>query len=317
MPQPDYTAQAFAGIQTFFDDWRFPTVVLALLAAFVLLMVGILMMPTGSGAAGAFADAFRVWCFNYDPSTGSLEWGYVWMYVAQPLVLAGGVYLLWRRPLRQFAAAGFRGILPYIGAACAIVAGVAYALFSLSGWEARAAYEPPFPGERIRTELAAPPFGLENQDGATVSLDALDGRVVLVTALYTTCTVTCPMIMAQTRSALAALSPDELDDVTVVAMTLDPLNDTREEMRQLADAYGVQAPQFNLLTGPPDYVEQILDRYQFARWHDPETGQTDHANMFILIDRAGLIAYRFGLGAQQSRWLEAALHQLLAERLEE
>jgi protein SCO1/2 len=300
-------------IQAFCEGWRFPVVMISLLGAFVLLMAGILLMPSGPGAAGAFAEAFRVWCFNYDPATGRLEWGYVWMYVVQPLVLAAGIYVLWRQPIREGLAGGLRRVWPYVGSACAVVAGLAVGLFTLSGWEARAAGDAVFPAERIRTAHTPPPFALVDQEGETVTLAALDGRVVLVTAVYATCGLTCPAILGQTKRVLTALTPGEQAGLTVVAITLDPARDTPEVLRRLTEAQGLQAPLFHAVTGAPAYVEDVLDRYQFARRRNPETGQIDHANLFILIDRAGRIAYRFTLGPQQAVWLEAALHQLLRE----
>ncbi len=39
----------------------------------------------------------------------------------------------------------------------------------------------------------------------------------------------------------------------------------------------------------------------------------DHANLFLLVDRAGRIAYRLTLGERQQRWLTSALEFLLRE----
>jgi protein SCO1/2 len=47
---------------------------------------------------------------------------------------------------------------------------------------------------------------------------------------------------------------------------------------------------------------------------DTDTGLIDHANLFILIDREGRVAYRFTLGERQQDWLGNALRLLLGER---
>jgi len=39
----------------------------------------------------------------------------------------------------------------------------------------------------------------------------------------------------------------------------------------------------------------------------------DHANLFLLLDRNGKVAYRLGLGDRQERWLASALRILLQE----
>lgn len=312
LPTTD-TAAAFGRVQTFFDDWRFPVVLVSMLLAFVLLMVVILLMPAGEGTAGAFAEAFRVWCFNYDPATRTLEWAYLWMYVVQPLVLALGVFLLWRRPVLEAVGNGLRGTWPYVGGSIAVVVVLAFALFSLSGWESRAADTNPFPGERIRTTLVPPPFVLTDQDRREVALADLEGRVVLVTAVYASCPLTCPLILTQARTALEALSTEERTDVTSLALTFDPAHDTPEVLRRLATAHRLHEHDFRLLTGEPAQVENVLDGFQFARLPGSERGQFDHASLFILIDRSGRIAYRFTLGPQQERWLVAGLRELILE----
>ena len=81
----------------------------------------------------------------------------------------------------------------------------------------------------------------------------------------------------------------------------------------LADNHDMQAPLYNLLTGPAPTVEQTLDRMQITRSRDPETGVINHANLFLLIDRNGKLAYRLGIGERQQRWLTTALGVLLSE----
>ena len=46
-------------------------------------------------------------------------------------------------------------------------------------------------------------------------------------------------------------------------------------------------------------ARRSLDRMQMARDRDPETGVINHANLFLLIDRDGRLAYRLGLGERQ------------------
>jgi cytochrome oxidase Cu insertion factor (SCO1/SenC/PrrC family) len=75
----------------------------------------------------------------------------------------------------------------------------------------------------------------------------------------------------------------------------------------------MQSTLYHLVTGDPAEVEPLLDRMQIARQRDPETGVISHANLFLLIDREGRIAYRLGLGERQQRWLTSALRVLLRE----
>ena len=122
------------------------------------------------------------------------------------------------------------------------------------------------------------------------------------------------MILAQARRVVDALTPEERAEVTVVAVTLDPARDDRKALAALAAAQGVAAPAWRLVTGEPARVEATLDAMGITRRRNPETGVIDHANLFLVIDRAGRVAYRFTLGDLQERWTASALRSLVAER---
>ncbi len=94
---------------------------------------------------------------------------------------------------------------------------------------------------------------------------------------------------------------------------MDPETDSPEVLAQLAKNHGMDAPLFRLVTGEPAEVERVLDRMEIARQRDPETGVISHANLYLLIDRQGRVAYRLGLGERQQRWLVSALRVLLRE----
>jgi cytochrome oxidase Cu insertion factor (SCO1/SenC/PrrC family) len=72
-------------------------------------------------------------------------------------------------------------------------------------------------------------------------------------------------------------------------------------------------PVWHLVTGDPAAVDRALDALGVERRVDPDTGVIDHTNLFVLIDRAGRVAYRLTPGDREARWLEDALHLLLAE----
>jgi len=166
----------------------------------------------------------------------------------------------------------------------------------------------------LRTTYEAPQFSLTDQDRETIDLAGFRGNVVVLTAIYASCPHTCPAILSQVRAAIDDLSREEREDLRVIAVTMDPTRDSPDVLRELASNHGMPSTLYHLVTGDPTDVERLLDRMQIARERDPETGVISHANLFLLIDRDGRIAYRFGLGERQQRWLTSALRILLGER---
>ncbi len=121
------------------------------------------------------------------------------------------------------------------------------------------------------------------------------------------------MIFAQLRKVTETLSPGQLRELTIAAITLDPERDDVKRLAQISEAQKLALPTYHLLTGSSTSVNKVLDDYGFMRKTDPETGEIDHNNLFIVIDRGGRVAYTFTLGEIQQAWLIEALHKLLAE----
>lgn len=295
-----------SALQRFLGGWRFAAASLAALLGTSSLLATMVILPEADSGLGAFAADFRVWCFAQDPVTGRMDRAQIATFLLEPIGLAGIVLAGWWAPLRGIS---LRRAAPWAlaGLAATGLSGIAMAAISpprpTEG-------ELPFPAEGLRTEIPFPDLDLVDQDGAPVR--AYPGKVLMITGVYGSCGYTCPMVFATARGAVEAVG-GAAADLRVVAITLDPAHDTPAALPAWASAQGVASPLFHLASGAPPTVEATLDRLGFTRTRDAATGRIDHANLFLLVDRRGRLAYRFTLGERQARWLEAALRLLLAE----
>jgi len=121
-------------------------------------------------------------------------------------------------------------------------------------------------------------FDLRDENGAMVRVDDLRGRPAIVTFLYTTCQDTCPLTTQQIRAAL-----DELGhDVPVIAVSVDPANDTPRRAR----AYTVE----QRMIGRMRWIlgdEAQLQRIWRAFGVQPQTEMSEHSASTVLIDARG------------------------------
>jgi protein SCO1/2 len=297
-------------VRRFLVGGGFPAFALSLITLWEILLIAVLLTPSGETGLGAFAEEFRVWCFASDPTTGRVEFAYVFGMLLPPFFLAATLLLLWWEPLRLLTAQPRRLAGSVVAAAILVAgAGTSFALSSSNGNGA-----PAFPADALRTSHEPPQLVLTNQREETVDLAAMRGQVVVLTGVYASCPHTCPLILAQAKNAIAKLSDEERVDLRVVAVTMDPGHDSPAVLDDLAGRHGLEPPLYNLATGDVAEVEGILDAMGIIRHRDPETGIIDHANLFVLVDRDGRVAYRLGLGELQERWLVSALRVLLRER---
>lgn len=297
----------------FMTDTRLPVFILMLTLIYELFLLAVLFAPPGSGPWSRFALEFKVWCFNYNPNTGSMVWASAWIMLLEPLLITGILLVIWRKGLGSlFSRAGLRFH------ASSAVAGLLIGLLTLTailsyGLPDETEEIPPFPGERIRTRLAPAGFSLSDHLGHPVNLESLRGEVVLITGVYSTCSVSCPFILIELRELLKELPEEAVKQLRVLALSLDPEGDTQERMQEITHAYDFNYPNFRFLNGEPGMMREILKSYQFSPVYNEDTEMIDHANLFILIDREGYIAYRFNLNPRHGSWMREAVLALLGE----
>ena len=296
-------------IEHFFTTWRFAVASASLILAAVGLMASLLLVPLPPGPAAVFAESFKIWCFGFDPTTGTYEWAYVWMFLIQPFVMIGFILMIWGSTFKEARLAGLRRVAPYVAVPILLVIAGSVALLRTDA--AASAEAAAFPGERIRTSYPAADFVLTDHRRNTIRRSDLGEGPVLVTAVYTSCATSCPLILGEVRRALAR--SDGSGRLSVVILTLDPLTDTPEALAALAQAHDLVDPRVHFVTGSVAAMDEALESYGFVRSVDSETGAIDHANLFVLLDSSGRVAYRLGLSELQSAWMDEAVRQLSAE----
>ncbi|MBW2712221.1 MAG: SCO family protein [Deltaproteobacteria bacterium] len=282
------------------------------MAFYQIFLLLVFLAPAAPTGLGAFAEDFRVWCYGYDPATGHYQIAYILSMFTPPWMLAGFIFLFWWAPLKEIGKQPAK-LASYVATSGVMVSIVGGGMLYLGLDSELSTNEMPFPAEVLRTAHTAPTFNLTNQDGQAVDLESLRGNVVILTSVYASCPHTCPAVLAQAKAAIAELPEELRSDLHVVAISMDPANDTPEVLSELADMHDMQSPLYQFATGDPVVVNKLLNRMEIARTRDEETGIINHANLFMLIDRTGQVAYRLTLGPRQQRWLVSALTLLLKE----
>jgi protein SCO1/2 len=137
-----------------------------------------------------------------------------------------------------------------------------------------------FAGALRPTGIPAADFkGVHDERGAPLSLAAMRGKPVVVTFLYTTCKDTCPLTAQQIRMAL-----DELGhDVPVVAVSVDPANDTPARARTFALKQSMEG-RMRWALG----TERQLAPLWKAYFVQPQTADQDHSASTVLLDARGI-----------------------------
>jgi protein SCO1/2 len=121
----------------------------------------------------------------------------------------------------------------------------------------------------------APPFTLTSQDGKSVALTDLRGKVLAVTFIYTGCPDICPLVTQKMVDVQNALGAEFGTKIAFVSITLDPEHDTPAVLKDYAQSWGAKPNGWMLLTGSPAAIRDVTRRYGvfFAKKED---GSVDH-----------------------------------------
>jgi protein SCO1 len=159
----------------------------------------------------------------------------------------------------------------------------------------------PFEGA-LRPPSPPRDFSLRDQDGRLVSLRELRGRVVVLSPMYTHCRDSCPLVAQQIRDALGDMPSGERSEVTALALSVDPANDSPESAKSFLLKQHVRG-YLDFLVGSRDELRPVWRAYGFS----PQTKRFEHNSYVVLIDRRGRQRVGFPVGFLTP---EALLHDL-------
>jgi protein SCO1/2 len=169
---------------------------------------------------------------------------------------------------------------------------------------------------RLAVIQKAPDFSLTNQAGAAVRLADFRGKVWLVSFVFTTCNGSCPATthrMGQVQQELKTRGLLKGDRVRLLSITLDPVRDTPEVLRNYMRLYDADPASWSFLTGPPDHVAKVIAAW--GMWARPAaSGQLDHPSRIFLADGRGRIREIYNLTFLKAAWVAEDVALLLDER---
>jgi protein SCO1/2 len=127
-----------------------------------------------------------------------------------------------------------------------------------------------------------PNTAVVTQDNKSLSFydDVLKGKIVILSFIYTTCRDICPVVTARLSQLEEKLGDVVGRDIFFVSVSIDPVNDTPEKLKEYANAFSA-GPSWLFLTGKPADMEVI--RYKLGERREKIS---QHRNEILLYNDA-------------------------------
>lgn len=139
----------------------------------------------------------------------------------------------------------------------------------------------------------APNFSLTTQDKSQLKSSDLNGKVVAVTFIFTTCKDTCPILTAKLVSVQKKLSADISPNVAFVAISLTPKHDTPDVLKAYANAHGADLSHWSFLTGDAKQIQSLAKQFGVFVKAKKSADDVDHGFLTSIVDRAGVIRVQY------------------------
>ena len=142
-------------------------------------------------------------------------------------------------------------------------------------------------GNSASLDVPAPGFSLTDQDGRTVSLASLRGKVVLMTFLDPVCTTDCPIIAQEFKQAGQLLGAQD-SGVELVAVVANPTYRSTVFSRAFDQQEGLATvPNWRYLTGSLSQLSAVWQHYGVTVENLPAGSMSAHNDLAVVIDPSG------------------------------
>lgn len=155
-----------------------------------------------------------------------------------------------------------------------------------------------------------PNFRLVDQDGKTFGSDELRGQVWIAGFFFTSCQSICPRLLAD-MDRVADRYRDLEVPIRVVAISVDPVTDTPEKLKEAEARVGPDPGRWTFLTGPEADVRELVTKGFMTEMGEKvanDAGILDiaHSGRLAIVD--GSLALR-GFYATDEQGLDELFHR--------
>jgi protein SCO1/2 len=138
-------------------------------------------------------------------------------------------------------------------------------------------------------------FSLTDRTGRNVTRSELNGKILVVDFLFTSCSLTCPVVNGH-MAEIQQLTTNQ-PDVKLVSLTVDPRDDTTAVLAKYGDRFGADTNRWLFLTGEKSTLyDLIATSFLNQDLDDPFSympGNFSHTERIALVDSHGKLCGYF------------------------
>ncbi len=145
------------------------------------------------------------------------------------------------------------------------------------------------------------------QDGNEIELKELQGKVVVMVMIYTSCQAACPRLVADMRNIEKQIPEDKKDAVQYVFVSIDPKTDTPERLTAFAKENKMEDDKWLFLRGTEDDTREFA-AVLAVNYKQISPMDFSHSNIISVFNQGGELAHQQeGLGVDNKETVQAII----------
>ncbi|WP_408005285.1 SCO family protein [Pseudalkalibacillus berkeleyi] len=138
-------------------------------------------------------------------------------------------------------------------------------------------------------------FTYTNQDGKSVSLKDLEGKVWIADFIFTNCETVCPPMTNHMSSLQDNMKEAGLENVEIVSFSVDPTVDKPATLKKFGQKFDADFSNWHFLTG---YKQSEIEEFAKTSFKTivqkpKDDDQVTHGTAFYLVDQEGIVRTRY------------------------
>ncbi len=143
------------------------------------------------------------------------------------------------------------------------------------------------------------------EEGKTIHLSDLKGKVLVMVMIYTSCKAACPRLVADMQNIERQVPKEKKANVHYVLVSIDPKNDTPEKLKSFAIKNFMDGEEWTFLQGDENSVREFANVLS-VKYKEISPLDFSHSNIISVFDQEGVLVHQQeGLGMDNKNTLEA------------
>ena len=139
------------------------------------------------------------------------------------------------------------------------------------------------------------------QDGKNIELKSLNGNVLVMVMIYTSCKAACPRLVADMRNIDAKLDKKTKKNVKLILVSIDPVTDTPQKLKSFAIANKMDHDPWLFLRSTEDNTREFA-AILAVNYKQISPMEFSHSNIISVFNPKGeLIFQQEGLGVNNDQ----------------